>query len=177
MAFRPRSNRSGFDTTGRRGGPCGAIQDGTGDTVYKMEQEPKVVTVEFPSALPATGFCAFIADDGRAWKVVEINEVHTVIETTAVTSNLKVERCQGTEAVGAGDDLIAATEIDMENVAIDTVQQATVLAASDINILADGDRLMVHAALDDATPTALTEFRGTVQITLVPTTMLDLATS
>jgi len=176
MAFRPRSNRLGYDTTGRRGGPTLTVQDGTGDTVHKMVSEPKVITVPLDDALAVTGQTVFVADDGRSYKVVSISEVHQVAEATAATANLSVERCQATEAAGAGDALLAATDIDMK-AAANTTQAGTVITAAAIDILAPGDRIMVHAAVDAGTPTALVEFSGSVQITLAPMSLLDLATS
>lgn len=176
MAFRPRGNRLGYDSTGRRGGPTLTLQDGTGDTNHKQVMEPKIITVPLDDAMPATGQTVFIADDGRAWTVVAISEVHTVAEVTAAKSNLKVERCQGIQAATEGDDLLAATDIDLK-AAANTTQPGTVLTASGINTLANGDRLVMHTAADTGTAGVLTEYVGSVQITLTPTTLLDVATS
>ena len=154
-----------YGSTENHGYPC-LLQRVAG--VWKVIGEPIAVTVNF-GALEATGILAF-TDAGKAHKVLSIRESHQVAEATAATANLKAERCQGTEAATQGDDLVGATDIGLK-AAANTPQDATVLTTSGIDVLAAGDRLVLHAALDNATATALTEYRGGVTIRLVPVTL------
>ena len=157
------------------GYPCLLVRPNPRAKNYKVVGEPVHVHVPINCALATTGIPVFTAI-GKSYAVIAIEEVHTVAEATAATSNLKVERCQGTEAAAAGDDLLAATGIDLKGTK-DTLQAGTVITTSDINVLADGNRLVVHAALDNATPEATTEYVGCVSIHLVPVTMDDESTS
>ena len=160
-----RGGNTAYGSAENHGYPC-LLQRVAG--VWKVIGEPIAVQVNF-GALEATGILAF-TDAGKAHKVLSIRESHQVAETSAGTANLKAERCQGTEAVTQGDDLLAATGVNLK-AAANTPQNGTVLTTSSIDVLAAGDRLMLHAALDNATAQALTEYRGGVTIRLVPVTL------
>ena len=114
--------------------------------------------------LATTGLDIFTAEDHR-WQVTAIREVHGAAETTAATLNFKLERCQGTEAAAAGDDLLAATAVDMK-AAINTVLSPAIVTTGSRDILEVGDRLKIHAALDDETANATTEYDGTIEVVL-----------
>jgi len=116
--------------------------------------------------LATTGVTLFTAIHSRM-QVVGIEEVHGAAETSAATLNMKVERCQGTEAATGGDDLVTATGLDLKATA-NTTQTATVQTGSAIDILEVGDRLVMHGALDNATAQASTEYDGCVTIRLRP---------
>ncbi len=122
-------------------------------------------TISKGEDLAATGQCIFIARDHR-WKVTSIKEVHGVVQG-AVAEYLKVERCQGVEAAAAGDDLLAATDIDLTDT-INTVQTGTILTTSNIHILEMGDRLVIHAASSAAAAEATTTYNGCIVVTVEP---------
>lgn len=134
---------------------------------FKNHRELVTVGFQFNGAtapLAATGANFFTAD-GKSYAVSTIEAAWTVPESTAVTANLKVERCQGTEAAAAGDDLLAVTNLSVKGTA-NTVNVGTVLVAAGINVLAAGDRLVVHTALDNATAGITTELVGSVTVKL-----------
>lgn len=62
---------------------------------------------------------------------------------TGGAATIQIQRCQGTEAPGSGDDLI--TPLDLVGVT-DTVQDATLTTTSAHLILAIGDRLVAEFA-------------------------------
>ena len=70
-------------------------------------------------------------------QLIKVYEVHGTAAGQACT--LSVERLQGTETSGNGDQVVAAT-IDLESTA-DTVQEGTVVTASNIHQFAAGDRV------------------------------------
>lgn len=119
--------------------------------------------------LPLTGATLFIARDTR-WQVTRIEETHSLAETSATTLNATIERCQGTETVGGGDDLVGLTDLNMKGT-INTVQTATVNTTGSRDILDIGDRLVLSADIDaGGTPTVSAEYAGTVTIRLRPVT-------
>lgn len=132
---------------------------------FVNNREKVTAELTLNSALATTGISFFTAKD-KSYAVQSIEEIHTVAEAAAATANLKIERANGTEAVEAGDDLLAATDIDLK-ATVNTLQTGTVLTASGINVLAAGDRLLAHAALDDANAVATAEFVGSVTVKLL----------
>lgn len=156
----------GYSATAHRGGAGYVARRGAN---WEVVDEPIVICFYADAAhdLAATGACIFIADD-KSYKVVNVSAAWTVAENSAATLNLKLERCQGTEAAAAGDDLLAATAVNLKGTA-NTVADVTIITAADINVLADGDRLMVHFALDNASAQTPTELDGLcVTVKLVP---------
>lgn len=159
----------GYSATANRGGAGYVARR---NAAWENLDEPLVINFYADAAhdLATTGACIFIADD-KAYEVVNASAAWTVAESSATTLNLKLERCQGTEAAASGDDLIAATGVDLKGTA-NTVSDITLITTSGINILADGDRLMVHFALDNATAQAPTELDGfCLTVKLVPVTV------
>lgn len=83
--------------------------------------------------------------------VTKISEVHATAAGQAGT--LTVERLQGTEAPGAGDDLLGTTKIDLEGT-INTVQNPGLTATAANLVLAIGDRLALKLASGASTTLA-----------------------
>ena len=69
-------------------------------------------------------------------ELISAREVHTTAAGQTCTG--AIERLQGTETSGNGDQ--CATGFDLEGTA-STVQKATVVTASDINVFEAGDRV------------------------------------
>ena len=87
-------------------------------------------------------------------------------ETSATTCNAQLERLQGTEASTQGDALLAATAVNVKGAA-QTVHEPDIVTTSGRNVLAAGDRLNLHFALDDGsavTPNQLADFYGCVHV-------------
>ena len=90
--------------------------------------------------------CFFIAD--RALTVVSINEVHSVAGNDAGAVNLQVTKDTGTQAPGAGTDLLTNNTnagFNLKGTA-NTVQNGTLTATAGALDLAAGDRLSVDFA-------------------------------
>jgi len=81
-------------------------------------------------------------------ELISVNEVHGT--AAGQTATIGIERLQGVETSGAGDNVVAATGIDLEGTA-DTVQSGTIVKTSDIHIFAAGDRVGVELAGNSAT--------------------------
>jgi len=96
----------------------------------------------------------------RKYRVVDIDAVWTVEETTG-SMDIMVERLQGIEACGSGDDLQTAA-IDATGTA-ETVNNATLTATVALLSLAAGDRLCVTLT---ATPNEIDGI--VVSVRLVP---------
>ncbi|HWP39750.1 MAG TPA: hypothetical protein VNL70_02405, partial [Tepidisphaeraceae bacterium] len=96
----------------------------------------------------------FIAD--RPYKVTDIDAIWAVAESTG-SMDVMVERLQGTEACGSGDDLLAAA-IDATGTA-NTVNNGTLTATTANLTLAAGDRLCLDLT---ATPNEITNLVVTV---------------
>lgn len=73
-------------------------------------------------------------------KLVVVKEVHGT--AAGQTCTVSIERLQGTETSGNGDQVVAAT-INAEGTA-NTVQSGTIVTASDIDIFEAGDRVGVN---------------------------------
>lgn len=116
--------------------------------------------------LSTNGLDIYIAEEGRV-QVVGVREVHSVAEAAAATLNFRLERCKGTEAVGTGDDLLAATAVNMKGTA-NTVITPAITTTSARDILEVGNRLKVHASVDAETITATTEYEGILEVILRP---------
>jgi len=152
------------------------IDDRSGDGVQRMVSEETVVVVPINGAMATTGLPVFSAR-GKAWRITDVEELHSVAEATAATLNAKVEVVDAAEAAGSGVDVVGATDMDLKAAAVQTLQSATVITAASANKVSAGQHVLLHVALDDATPAASTEYRGCVIITLVPETMTAVATS
>lgn len=84
-------------------------------------------------------------------EVVEIHEIHSTKGTHGSAVSATVKRCQGTEAVTAGDDLLGTTKINLKG--DDNTLQSPALTATTANLkLEAGDRLSVDV---DGTTTAV----------------------
>ena len=70
-------------------------------------------------------------------ELVAVYEVHGTAADK--TQTLSIERLQGTETSGNGDDVVDAT-IDLEGTA-DTVQEGTIVTTDNIHIFEAGDRV------------------------------------
>jgi hypothetical protein len=79
----------------------------------------------------------------RREKVTVISEVHATAAGQAGT--ITVERLQGTEAPGSGDDLLGTTKIDAAGT-INTVQTATLTSTTTNLVLEVGNRLALKVA-------------------------------
>lgn len=135
--------------------------------VYDTEQDFQIRrAITGDEVLATTGLDIFTAEVSR-FQVVGVREVHAVAEAAAATLNFKLERCQGTEAAAAGDDLLAATAINMKGTA-NTVITPAIVTTGARDILEVGDRLKIHAALDNETANATTEYDGMIEVILRP---------
>lgn len=122
------------------------------------------VSVVIPSTAAATAANYgpfFIAT--RACTIVSISEVHNVAGNDAGAVTLSVERLQGTEAPGAGDDLLGTTKIDLKGTAA-TVQSPALTGTTASLTLAAGNRLCL---LDTGTLTTLDHVVVTVKMMYV----------
>lgn len=93
--------------------------------------------------------------------VSSIKEVHGTAGNDGSAVTLSVERLQGTEAVGSGDDLLGATKIDLKGTA-NTVQTKALTGTTAHLTLAVGDRL---ALKDTGTLTSLADVCVTIELT------------
>ena len=99
----------------------------------------------------AAGVANIIHVATRRETVTKISEVHATVAGQAGT--LTVERLQGTEAPGSGDDLLATTKIDL-TATINTVQSPTLTGTAANLILEVGNRLALKVASGAATSLA-----------------------
>lgn len=96
----------------------------------------------------------------RACTVTKISEVHTTAGSDGSAVTLSVERLQGTETSGNGDDLLGATKIDLKGTA-ETVQSPALTGTTASLTLAAGDRLNL---VDTGTLTAVAGVCVTVEL-------------
>lgn len=90
--------------------------------------------------------CFFVAD--RAYTVLAINQVHSVAGNDAGAVNLQVTKDTGTQAPGAGADLLTNNSnagFNLKGTA-NTVQNGTLTSTAGALTLAAGDRLSVDFA-------------------------------
>jgi len=104
----------------------------------KMKGEIVEVSVSMSVAADVISRMFFIADED--YEVVKVQEVHGTAESSAETLTLQVERLQGTESSGSGDDLLSSA-IDLKGTA-DTVVEGSVVSDGSQKLDA-GDRLGV----------------------------------
>ena len=100
-------------------------------------QAPMVITVELQGAVPVTA-----ANFGQFFIApydCVLREVRVVWRTASSSGTLQVERLQGTEAKGNGDDLLAST-VDLSGAA-ETVATPTLTTTTANLELSAGDRL------------------------------------
>ena len=94
----------------------------------------------------------FINASNRTLIVTAISEVHATAGSDGSDVTLQIERLQGTEALGSGDNLLTST-FDLKGTA-DTVQEGTLISNGQLLILSKGDRL---ALVDSGTLTAVND--------------------
>lgn len=102
-----------------------------------------VVNMHSQAAAEQVDQSFFIAD--RAYQVVRIDQIHAVAETTAATLNIQVTKDTGTNAPGAGTDLLTNNANAGFNgkATANTVQNGTLTAVTADLQLAAGNRLGV----------------------------------
>jgi hypothetical protein len=81
-------------------------------------------------------------------KLIGVKEVHGT--AAGQTGTIGIERLQGVETSGAGDQVVAVNGINLEGTA-NTVQSGTIVTAGDIDTFAAGDRVGVELAGNSAT--------------------------
>ena len=81
----------------------------------------------------------FVNPLDRAFRVFAISEVHGTAGTDGSAVTLQIERLQGTESLGNGDDLLSST-INLKGTA-NTVQHGSLVTNGQLLILEKGDRL------------------------------------
>ncbi len=157
--FQTDSGQSLQDTTEYRGNVTVTLEE----VEAELHQE-KIITVNLSDAdnLAATGLCVFEASE-HPWRVKSIEESHAVVDD-GTAPKLIAERSQGTEAVGAGDDIIGVTDIALD-ATINTVQSGTIVS-SGVEVLEEGDRLLL--SMDDSGASALGTYDGVITIVLAP---------
>src|SRR6059058_2039095 len=90
----------------------------------------------------------FICPAGQSYQVVSADEVHATASTDAAAVNLQLTKDTGTQAPGAGVDLLTnntAAGFNLKGTA-NTVQSATLSATTADLTLAAGDRLSIDFA-------------------------------
>lgn len=158
----------GHSTTAMQGGAAFVVRR-SGN--WEVIGEPVVITfhVNKNAVLETTGATLFVAR-GKSYKVVNVDCSWTVVDAST-TINFKLERCQGTEAAAAGDDLLAATAVNVKATK-DTVVSPSIITTSAIDVLASGDRLVAHFANDAASAIVSAALDGFVcTVKLVPVTV------
>ena len=111
--------------------------------IYNKDMFVVKENIQGTNAATATNYGIFFIAPFRC-EVVRIDEVHQTLGTDGGAVTVTVERLQGTEALDAGDDLLA-TLLSLK-ATINTVQNGTLTATKENRILNRGDRL----ALKDA---------------------------
>jgi hypothetical protein len=96
----------------------------------------------------------------RACTVTKISEVHTTAGSDGSAVTLTVERLQGTETSGNGDDLLGTTKINLKGTA-ETVQSPDLTSTTASLTLAAGDRLNL---IDTGTLTSVAGVCVTVEL-------------
>ena len=81
-------------------------------------------------------------------ELVAVKEVHGT--AAGQTGTIGIERLQGVETSGSGDQVVAVDGIDLEGTA-DTVQSGTIITTSNVHQFAAGDRVGVELAGNSAT--------------------------
>lgn len=139
------------------------IDDNTTDITSGLVTAKKfVVNATLPGATAGTA-----ANYGKIFiapficTVTSIKEVHGTAGSDGSAVTLSVERLQGTEALGSGDELLAATKIDLKGTA-DTVQTKALTSTTAHLTLAAGDRL---GLVDTGTLTAVADMCVTIELT------------
>lgn len=113
-----------------------------------FEGEKKDVGASMSATADVVNRYFYIANESE--KVEKIKEIHGTAETTSTGTFLQVERLQGTESFGNGDNLLTDNSdsgFDLKGTA-DTLQEGTV-ASSTAVYLDEGDRLAIN--IDGAT--------------------------
>lgn len=90
----------------------------------------------------------FVCPVGQSYQVVDISEIHTTAGTGAGQVNLQVSKDTGTQAPGAGVDLLTNNTnagFDLKGTA-NTLQQGGLTATTANLVLAAGDRISVDFA-------------------------------
>ncbi len=111
--------------------------------LFLQAMEKQVVGLNFAAADVASVF--FVAP--FRCRVTKITEAHATAAGQAGT--LTVERLQGTEAPGAGDDLLGTTKIDLAGTA-NTVQTPALTGTAGNLVLEIGNRLALKLATGSA---------------------------
>jgi len=119
---------------------------------------PIVHTLHGATAATAANYGKFFVADKRC-VVQAIEEVHTTAGTDGSAVTLMIERLQGTEKSGEGDDLLT-TAFNLKGTA-ETVQSGTLTATKANLILNAGDRLNME---DTGTPTSVAGVQVTVKV-------------
>lgn len=117
---------------------------------------PASVRLKDTDAATAANYGMFFVAD-RTYEVVAITEVHGTAGSDASAVTLQIQRLQGTEAIGSGDDLLSSA-FDLKGTA-DTVQFGTLTADKSVLVLERGDRLSLE---DSGTLTAVANLQVTV---------------
>ena len=135
------------------------LNGGTINTTSKI-----IVQTHARLAADAIDHSFFITpNDAHTYTVTAISASWGTADSTATTATLMVERCQGTEAPGSGDDLLASA-IDASATA-NTVVRGTLTSTTANLTLAQGDRLALDV-INGATE--LADLTVTVEIQRSP---------
>jgi hypothetical protein len=97
------------------------------------------VNLHCPTATETISQTMFIADQKYRLYSVEL-----AWDAPSTSGTFQLQRCQGTEAVGSGDDLLAST-VDLST-ADDTVNTGTLTTTETYLTIEDGNRLMAEFA-------------------------------
>ena len=110
-------------------------------------------TGKFPVSFnfAAAGVASIFHTASFRCRVTKITEVHATVAGQAGTAT--VERLQGTEAPGSGDDLLGATKVDLTGT-INTVQSPALTGTAANLVLETGNRLALKLASGAATSLA-----------------------
>ena len=114
---------------------------------------PDRFQAKFPvtHSFAAAGIADILYTASFRCRVTKISEVHATVAGQAGTAT--VERLQGTEAPGSGDDLLGATKVDLTGT-INTVQSPALTGTAANLVLETGNRLALKLASGAATSLA-----------------------
>ena len=128
--------------------------------IKEMLSIPVTIRLKNTDAVTAANYGTFFVSN-KTYIVDSITEVHGVAGTDGGAVTLQIQRLQGTEAIGSGDDLLA-TAFDLKGTA-DTVQHGDIVS-TDKRTLNKGDRLSLE---DSGVLTGVTNLTVTVFLKVI----------
>jgi len=152
------------DTTEYRGNVTVTLQEVEAE---KHQEQLIPVHLSDEDNLATTGICVFTASEHR-WKVTSVQESHAVVDGNAGAIEMRVVKATGTETAATGTIVVddAGSGLDLKST-INTVQTGTIITAGSVDILEEGDRLILVGGIA-GTETALGTYDGVTRIIVAP---------